>query len=231
MHATGCAATGSARLLFLDKQGEPPDHPDHMIGYDHIVVDVCDTCNGATVEKLRHDCFDFEEVWDQYEWYELSPADGVRLRDIALRCPQPLDPGCACAIHRALRESANALRASGWETVFEWPAHHHPIALSAGNPPRFVEDDRARPATDAAVGAVGPVAPRRLTPAEERWLASIMLLTYDASLVAYFRFADWPWFVDVFVALALLPASVLVGVTLTAFVRVFRGSPKHRSTL
>src|SRR5437773_2012224 len=75
MHAPGCSATEMVQLLFLNKSGEPPGHPDHQIGYNHDVVNVCRSCNGATLERLRHDCFDFEEVWDQYDWYELTPED------------------------------------------------------------------------------------------------------------------------------------------------------------
>lgn len=89
MHAPACANTDLVRLMFLHKSGEPPGDPNHQIGYEHDVVEMCPSCNGATLEHLRHDCFDFEEVWDQYEWYDLSPDDGTRLREVASRCEQP----------------------------------------------------------------------------------------------------------------------------------------------
>ena len=89
MHAPACANTDLVRLMFLHKSGEPPGDPNHQIGYEHDVVETYPSCNGATLEHLRHDCFDFEEVWDQYEWYDLSPDDGTRLREVASRCEQP----------------------------------------------------------------------------------------------------------------------------------------------
>src|SRR5258705_9945402 len=109
MHAQGCEAKELVRLMWLHKSGEPPGDPGHQIGYDDDVLEICPSCNGATLEALRHDCFDFEAVWDQYEWYELSPEDGAKARAIASHCERPLDPSCDCDAHKSLRTSVRAL--------------------------------------------------------------------------------------------------------------------------
>jgi hypothetical protein len=138
MHAPGCPTKELAKLLWLNKVGEPSDHPDHQIAYDHDIVEICPTCNGAVLERLRHDCFDFEEVWDQYEWFELSPEDGARLREVVARCDEPLNPFCSCDTHQSLRKSTHELPSSSWDAVFEAGAHRHQVRLTAVGKPRFV---------------------------------------------------------------------------------------------
>src|SRR5881394_2730404 len=137
MHSPECDKPALTRLMWLHKSGEPPEHPDHQIGYDHDVIDICASCNGATIERLRHDCFDYEAVYDQYEWYEISPEDGAKVRDVAVRCERPMDPFCNCATHKSLRTSALALPASRWDAIFETSAHRHIVTLSDGKKPSF----------------------------------------------------------------------------------------------
>lgn len=162
MHAPGCEVKELTRLMMLHKVGEPPEHPDHNIGYDHVVIESCPACDGATVESLRHDCFDWESVYDQYEWYELSPADGAKLKTSAGRCQQPLNPFCGCSVHQSLRASARALPSSSWDVVFEWGAHRHVVTLGGSDDAPTLtpagSEMRAAPASTAA-SAVTPTPP------------------------------------------------------------------------
>ena len=136
MHADGCAKQELTQLMWLHKAGEPPEHENHNITYDHDILHICPVCNGATVERLRHDCFDFEEVYDQYEWYELKPEDGPLVRSVVARCDTPLNPFCNCATHKSLRESVRTLPVNAWDAVFD--AHHrHMVELKDGKRPAF----------------------------------------------------------------------------------------------
>lgn len=217
MHAPDCQTKELVRLLFLHKSGEPPGDPGHQISYDHDIVEICPSCNGATLEVLKHDCFDFEEVWDQYEWYELVPADGARLRELAARCGRPLDPFCRCPVHQSLRESARLLPTSGWNAVFEAGAHHHVATLTSGDRPRFRVEERVATAAAPQAGARDRAV----------WVAiGLSPLVFAGLLVAYFRAANLSWPIDVLVTLAAIPASIVIAVAMVALVAVIIGDGK-----
>lgn len=208
MHAPDCSKPETVRLLFLHKIGEPPGDAKHQIGYDHDVVDICPACDGATLEHLRHDCFDFEEVWDQYEWYELSPEDGPRLRAVAARCERPLDPFCTCPVHRSLLSSAQQLPSSSWSVVFEGGAHRHRITLTDGQKPAFVL---------VHSGVEAPASPAAVPPQAKQPDAEAVLFVFVAwpvafvvSLIAWFRLVDAAWIFDAVAVLVAFPLSFLV---------------------
>jgi hypothetical protein len=208
MHSPGCATKELARLMFLHKSGEPPGDPKHQIGYEHDVVEICSACNGATLERLRHDCFDFEEVWDQYEWYELSPEDGTRLREVAARCAQPLNPFCTCAEHRSLCESARALPVSSWDAVFERATHRHTIRLSAVGTARFTLVQQG-----VAPKPGDPKNQLNAKPVDIKGVAFIFLAwpaVLLAFVVAWFRLVHLPWFIDAPIVFVAIPLSFLV---------------------
>jgi len=214
MHAPDCQTKELVRLLFLHKSGEPPDDPKHQIAYDHDVVEICPSCNGATLERLRHDCFDFEEVWDQYEWYELSPEDCVRLREVASRCGQPLNPFCTCEVHQSLRESMLALPTSSWSAVFESAAHRHTIRLSAVGKPRFTLVQRGvapKPVDTKSDPMAKPVDTKGVMFIFVAWPA-----VFFAFAAAWFRLVHLPWFIDAPVLFVAIPVSfVVAGVVLS----------------
>ena len=218
MHASGCVVTETTRLMFLEKAGEPPGHPEHNIGYDHIVVDVCDACNGATVEKLHHDCFDFEDVWDQYEWYELDAADGPAMREVAAQCPEPLNPFCRCQTHKSLALSIRHLPASSWSSVFEDSGHRHRVAIVRGASPRF---EHRGPLTYSADTATAQV--KTMKTSSLRALFIVWPVVLAASLFAWFHTVDASWPFDVLVTLIELPATFFVAVVLVALARVVAG--------
>jgi len=230
MHAPGCENKEQVRLLFLHKIGDPPGDPKHNIGYDHDLIEICPSCNGATLEKLRHDCFDFEEVWDQYEWYELSPEDGARLRAVAARCTQPLNPFCSCTVHKSLRSSAGNLPASSWSVVFEWSAHRHVISLTDGPKPAFHLVSSGVAAPKASVAEEAPQAPKETDAKAVLFVVVAWPLTFAAALVLWFRALDLPWFVDALYTILMLPVSFIVSGTLVALASVLLGKRSGAST-
>ena len=219
MHAPGCETKELTRLLWLEKSGEPPEHPDHMIGYDHDLVEICPTCDGATLERLRHDCFDYEDVWDQYEWYELTPADGARLRTLAASCPTPLDHNCTCALHTSLRGSAKSLPIKSWEYGFEQGAHPHLVKLTTGATPTFhlVSSD---------VSATSPM----VLPGNETWeivtTVALFLTSYVGLLVTYYRATSHAWLLNTVVTVGLLPVTLLGAAMIVALAHVIRRVPR-----
>jgi len=202
MHAAGCAKPPLEQVLWLNKVGEPPGHPGHNIGYDHDVVELCPACGGGTLEQLRHDCFDFESVYDQYEWYELTPEDGVRMRAIAARCGQPLNPFCVCAVHTSLKASALALPSSSWDVVYEWDAHRHVVTIDDGAKPGFRLVTRGEPKPKAPAPALAKTEVEKLDAPTALFVFVAWPLLYVGGLVAYFRAVDWPSIVDAIVVIA-----------------------------
>ena len=217
MHAPGCQTTALVRLLFLHKRGEPPSDPKHEIVYDHDMVEICPSCNGATLERLRHDCSDFEEVWDQYEWYELSPEDCVRLREVASRCGKPLNAVCGCDVHQSLRQSMRALPTSKWNAVFETEAHRHTIRLSAVGTPRF---------TLVRAGVAAPPPARETRKPKLVDTKGVMFIflawpaVYFALVAAWFGLVHLPWFIDAPVVFVAIPVSFVVAGVVLSFARV-----------
>jgi len=211
MHSVECAKPALTRLMWLHKSGEPPDHADHQITYDHDIVEICPSCNGATIEHLRHDCFDYEAVYDQYEWYELGPEDGARLRTLAARCDRPLEPFCNCATHKALRTSALALPSGSWDAIFEGSAHRHIITVSDGKKPAFT------------LVRTGVELPKPLEKPKEPDTEAVgfIFLAWPAllaiTLFGWFRLVHLPWFLDAIVVLVAIPATFVgAGVILAA---------------
>jgi hypothetical protein len=115
---SGCMACRSSRLrplILLAREGKPPGSPDHNIVYSHDAMFACEDCHCGYAEVRRHDCFDFEEVFDQDEHHALD-ADGVaRLRECLAHCPAPLSEQCTCDIHQSLRKSWSSLPRGLWD--------------------------------------------------------------------------------------------------------------------
>jgi hypothetical protein len=75
---TSCPVCKSEKLKVvsvIDQDGVPPGEPEHNIGYNQIMLARCQSCGSGLVERLDHDCFDHDSVFDQYEWYILSKSD------------------------------------------------------------------------------------------------------------------------------------------------------------
>ena len=125
-----CGAPGMDALILLDQQGIPPGEDGHVITYSHLAAAVCPVCGHGQVESLDHDCFDYEDVWDWYEWYVLSPADTSQLRALVAACPHPLVAGCDCPVHSALRDTCRSLPHTAWHTSLQAEEHVHRVTLT-----------------------------------------------------------------------------------------------------
>lgn len=127
-----CLACGQVpveSVALLDQHGIPPAEDGHNIVYGHTRIGLCPRCGSLQVERLDHDCFAFESVWDQFEWYVLDREALPALRQLLSRCPDPLDPTCDCAIHRRLRAECSRLPSSGWTSALEAEHHVHLLRL------------------------------------------------------------------------------------------------------
>jgi hypothetical protein len=107
-----CRSDALALLIRVDQQGIPPGEDGHDIAYSHTVVFACAHCRGSEIEVHAHDCFDHEDVFDQYDWYLLDPSDTWKLLALLERCPARLSADCGCAVHVAFRTSCQSLPSS-----------------------------------------------------------------------------------------------------------------------
>ena len=109
---TACLVCGRQPLqllLDLSAEGTPHGEAGHNFMYSRATVAVCGQCGHGQLEKYDHDCFSYDEDWNMYWWYALSPAEVARLRAALNNCPEPLNPECRCAVHQDLRESGEHL--------------------------------------------------------------------------------------------------------------------------
>lgn len=127
---SNCATCGSAAIqphILLSREGAPPGAPEHNIVYEHAVVVRCTACESGFVEIRTHDCFDFEEVWDQNEWYVFDRASGDVLKSKTSECPSLLSETCRCPLHESLRSVQ--LPVTHWTYGFEADSHIHSIEI------------------------------------------------------------------------------------------------------
>lgn len=124
-----CGLRNLSVLAIIDKDGIPPAEPKHNIGYYHIMLAKCQDCGRGMVERLDHDCFDFDSVFDQYEWYLLDRPTVTKLLKSFQSCPDPMRHDCDCAIHHSLRSSIDSLPKNPWRWAFEDDLHVHKISL------------------------------------------------------------------------------------------------------
>ena len=118
-------------LCAFFSEGIYPGQPDHNIDYRHAIITLCNTCNCAQVERLFHDCFDFEEVFNQYTWYTLNLKDSQAIVEALKECPEPYSTSCNCRIHSSLRSKCDALPRSFWSMGIESDEYHvYHISLS-----------------------------------------------------------------------------------------------------
>ncbi|MEW5985083.1 MAG: hypothetical protein AB1791_00450 [Chloroflexota bacterium] len=124
-----CQATGLRLLAVIDQRGVPPGQDGHTFWYSHVVVMACGSCGRGQIESLDHDCFDMDDVWDQYEWYVLEAADTLQLAQHLSTCPAPMLPTCDCAVHLALRTAVAQLPRTGWRHVLDAERHVRPVRV------------------------------------------------------------------------------------------------------
>lgn len=110
-----CASANLRPLIVLSKDGFPPGDDRHVITYSHDAIYGCDDCHHGYVEARRHDCFDFEELFDQDEVCALDGKSIARLIECLPRCPAPLSETCDCPVHQSLRKSWGFLPRHVWD--------------------------------------------------------------------------------------------------------------------
>lgn len=128
-----CISCGSRNLsvtAVIDRGGYPPGDPKHNIGYDHVMLAQCQSCGCGLVERLDHDCFDFDSVFDQCEWYLLERSDITKLISNFQSCPNPMRYNCDCTIHDSLRSSIGSLPKNPWRWALEHELHVHRISVT-----------------------------------------------------------------------------------------------------
>ena len=136
--------------MTLVRDGEPSGQPGHGIVYNHSVIVLCDSCGSGFIEVLNHDCFDFEEVSDQSEWFAFDRASADVLGSALSSCVQPLEASCHCPLHRSLRKTP--LPVEPWTFGFQADSHVQPVAIVLEN---------GLPSIDR--GANDPLSPRQGT--------------------------------------------------------------------
>ena len=110
-----CRSTKLRPLIVLAKDGFPPGDSQHVITYSHDAIFGCDVCHHGYVELRRHDCFDFEEVFDQDQVCALDGDSIAKVADCLPRCPNPLLETCDCKVHQSLRSSWSWLPRHVWD--------------------------------------------------------------------------------------------------------------------
>ncbi len=130
-----CAACGSKRIVpvfVISRYGVHPSEEGHQIAYSHKVLVECASCGSGHVESLEHDCFDWESVFDQYEWYLISKDDMATLNEEIKKCNAKMNDECKCDAHVAMRNAVMHLPSLTWTAVFESEKHEHTIVVMKG---------------------------------------------------------------------------------------------------
>ena len=109
-----CPSSRLRPLILLAREGKPPGDPDHNIVYSHDAIFGCEDCHCGYAEVRRHDCFDFEEVFDQDEHHPLDADSIARLLQSLPGCPAPFSEHCTCKVHQSLRSSWSSLPSKLW---------------------------------------------------------------------------------------------------------------------
>ena len=108
----GCVICGSYRnhlSILVDEQGIPPGQEGHMIYYYRALFATCTDCGSSQLEVLEHDCFNYDEEWNRYEYYVVDRAHTPQLLELLKACQNPLSANCDCPTHEALRASLKSL--------------------------------------------------------------------------------------------------------------------------
>ena len=145
-----CIICGSNELFFaaiILQKGIAPELPGHEISYSHSLIAYCPDCRHSILERLIHDCFDWEDVWDdRYEWFIFNKANSERLQQSLTNCPMPLSSKCYCDIHRSLRSSMFYFPIDSWNWVIEETPNVYKAKLDIRNGlPRIEADIKRKP--------------------------------------------------------------------------------------
>ena len=97
---------------------------------DHVTSQIPGASCTALMRRF-FDCFNFEDVFDQSEWFAFDRASADVLRSALSSCAQPLEASCDCPLHRSLRKTP--LPVEPWTFGFQAGSHVQPIAIVLEN--------------------------------------------------------------------------------------------------
>ncbi|MFX0137211.1 MAG: hypothetical protein ACFFDN_26465 [Candidatus Hodarchaeota archaeon] len=141
-----CSSKNLAPLMFIYHTGIPPGREGHNVAYAHFLIVECLDCGTGFIEKMDHDCWSYDEIWDLNEWYILNEYNMETLKRILNICPQSLSSLCTCSFHNALRSEIYSLPTEPWESVSKDLKHvpkfdkkhvHHVSLKIIGTLPKF----------------------------------------------------------------------------------------------
>ncbi len=112
-----CKSKNLAPLMFIYHNGIPPGREGHNVVYGHFLIVECLDCRTGFIEKMDHDCWSYDEIWDLNEWYVLNEYNMGILKNILENCPQPLSSLCTCTLHKTFRSEIYSLPTEPWESV------------------------------------------------------------------------------------------------------------------
>jgi len=110
-----CLSTNLRPLIVLTREGFPPGDSRHSFVYSHDAIFACDVCHAGYAEIRQHDCFDFEEVFDEDSHFALDAASIAQLVKALPDCPNPFSETCICKIHQSLRSKWKSLPRRIWD--------------------------------------------------------------------------------------------------------------------
>ena len=119
-----CRAEETQAFMLIKQDGTPHGQEGHAFGHVQLTLALCEICDAGQIELEVHDCFDFEDVYDQYTWYALKAADMAELLNIIAECPAPFDHECRCAVHKMLRSKCERLPTTYWRNSLESTEEH-----------------------------------------------------------------------------------------------------------
>jgi hypothetical protein len=120
---TNCLICGSKLLQPLcavSEQGVPHGIAGHNFVCSYSTISGCQDCGHGQLEKFSHDCWSYDEDWDMYWWYGLSPTEVIHLQNRLKKCPAWQQSTCDCAVHQDLRASSERLWGGVKHAVFAW---------------------------------------------------------------------------------------------------------------
>lgn len=111
----------------------------------HLWVASCAACAGALIEYYSFDDWDTgaPETWSMYWWWHVDQTDMTALLEIVGMCPAPLDPGCACEVHKGLGGQTPRPLPPSAETTYDDAEVPRTSAAVIDGRPSWTPPDRA----------------------------------------------------------------------------------------
>ncbi|MEM2899342.1 MAG: hypothetical protein QXT63_00980 [Thermoplasmata archaeon] len=116
-------------VFLISREGIYPGEEGHEIVYSHAVIVECGSCGCGQIEELEHDCFDWEDDFDQYDWYHITKEDMRLLSERIKKCKEPLNEECKCEIHKQIQDAMSQLPRLTWKAVVGYRERVHDLVV------------------------------------------------------------------------------------------------------